>query len=470
MDRYQSRTYYYDEYDGGGLQYGGAKYVNNLIISGLNLPSNIGYTIPISYFMDPKFSYGKFMNGDYTMNAPLAVNQMEQICNLLKNHVGEIAANNGSQAYGHDNFNSTTNNYSGHENQTAFYVMSTVNIGSEITLIPGIRYQNLQTSYTGIRGIESRNSFNVYNHYDTTATQSHGYWLPDVSLKYKPVEWFDLRLAYSNTLSYQDYSAVIPRIDLGNGAIVWNNVKLLPSRSQNFDAYFSFYDNNIGLFTVGAFLKRIDNLIYQWSFFSSGADVIQYLPYQLSQNYQPSGTYSVSTYVNDSYVIKDYGAEVNWQTHFWYLPGPLSGLVFDFNYTHIYSKAEYPFVNTVSTGRSIKYVDTSFTDRLIDQPNDIFNCSLGWDYKGLSLRVSMIYSADIFTGVNYWPQLRTHTSAYRRWDIAVKQNLPWYDIQVFGDINNLNSANDVSVIQGGGVPASQQNYGMTADLGLRIKF
>ena len=69
--------------------------------------------------------------------------------------------------------------------------------------------------------------------------------------------------------------------------------------------------------------------------------------------------------------------------------------------------------------------------------------SLGFDYKGFSIRVSMLYHTDIFTGVNFWPQLRSHTSAYRRWDLAAKQELPWYGIEVFGNLNNMNSAKDI---------------------------
>ena len=106
----------------------------------------------------------------------------------------------------------------------------------------------------------------------------------------------------------------------------------------------------------------------------------------------------------------------------------------------------------------------------MDQPDDIVNLALGFDYKDFSIRVSMLYQTDIFTGVNFWPQLRSHTSAYRRWDIAAKQKLPWYNIEVFCNLNNINGAKDISIIQGGGVPISEQQYGLTADLGLRLEF
>ena len=466
MYRYQTRSYSYDQYDGGGFQYGGASYANDLIISNFSLPQSAKYNIPITDFVDPNYNYGKFLNGDYNLVEPLNLALLSQMVDLLKRNVQNIATNNGSQAFSHDNFLSNTSNYSGDEYQSAFYLMSVINIGPEITFIPGIRYQNLESIYTGVRGIESRNSFNAYNHYDTTVTQNHGYWLPDFSLRYKPLSWFDVRLSYTNTLAYPDFNAIIPRIDVGNGTIAWNNYKILPSRSRNYDAYFSFYDNTIGLFTAGAFLKQIDNLIYPWTFYVSGASAQQYFPASLISS-TPSGTYNVTTFVNDSYMINNYGMELDWQTHFWYLPGPLSGLVFSANFTHIFSKAQYPYVKIISTGRSISYIDTSFTDRLLDQPDNIANLSLGFDYKDFSIRISMLYQADIFTGANFWPQLRTNTSAYTRWDLACKQELPWFNIQIYGDLNNINGANDISVIQGGGVPQSVQNYGMTGDLGLR---
>ena len=469
--RYQTRSYDFEQFDGQGLSLASGRVVDDLITSYFSLPSTLGSTIPIGYFSDPGFSYGKFLNGDYTMISPLSYGMLSLTADLLKRNAAYIAQHGGEIAYGKDNYLSTTNNYDGNENQSAFYVMSVVNIGPDITVIPGVRYQNLRTSYTSSRGIQSPLSYFSYNHYDTTVIQNHGYWLPDISVRYKPTAWCDIRLSYTNTVAYPDYNAIIPRIDVGFGTINYNNYELVPSRSTNYDVYFSFYENTVGLFTVGGFLKQIDNLIYPWSFFVSGNDALPYFPPGLTSS-SPSGTYKVNTFVNDSYRIDDYGMELDWQTHFWYLPGPLSGLVFNVNYTHIFSKAEYPFVYRYqATPRSpVVNIDSSYIDKLLFQPDDIINLSLGFDYSGFSARISMLYSTKIFTGNNFWPQLRTNTSAYRRWDLALKQDLPWFGIQVYGDINNINGANDISVIQGGGVPQSQQDYGMTADFGVRLKF
>ncbi len=470
--RYQPRSYVYDQSGGQGLGLQSAKFVDSLIAS--HFPSTGSYvnttSIPIAPFMDPNFSYGKFLNGDYAMGIPLNFAMLSEMVNFVKSKA-DLIAQRGAIAYFHDNFASTTYNHSGHENQSAFYLMTTINVGPQITIIPGLRYQDLQTTYTAARGLQNTSSLlgGGYLHYDTTLTVSHAYWLPDVILRYKPLSWFDLRLSYTNTLAYPDYNAIVPRIDVSTGGgIAWNNHQLVPSRSTNFDAYLSFYDNSVGLFTIGGFLKQIDDLIYPWSFYVSGNDAATYFPPGMGSS--PSGIYNISTFVNDPYRVDDWGLELDWQTHFWYLPHPFDGLVLNVNYTHVFSRAQYPYTQIVKVDRQLLYVDTSFTDRLLDQPNNILNLSVGYDYGGFSVRVSLLQQADIFTGSNFWPQLRTSTSAYSRWDISVKQELPWFGLQVYGDINNLNGAYDVNVIQAPtAVPNSQQSYGLTADLGLRWK-
>lgn len=167
------------------------------------------------------------------------------------------------------------------------------------------------------------------------------------------------------------------------------------------------------------------------------------------------------------------GVELNWQTHFWYLPGLFSGLVLNVNYTHIFSQAKYPrtTVKTVYYPKFQKTINNSFyTNRLIYQPNDIVNLAVGYGFKGFSARVSMLLQANVFQGRNFWPGLRVNTEKYVRWDLSVRQVLPWFGLQTFFDINNINSARDVNINQGSNFPESEQHYGLTADLGLRLTF
>ena len=181
------------------------------------------------------------------------------------------------------------------------------------------------------------------------------------------------------------------------------------------------------------------------------------------------------TFINNPKAIVILGIETDWQTHFWYLPEPFSWIVFNINYTHIFSEASYPKseVNPVyyEDGTSIITVsDTFYTARLLNQPNDIMNFAIGVDYKGFSSRLSMLYQDDIFKKPDFWMQNRVNSDKYIRWDLSVKQELPWYGIQIFLNLNNITGEDDIDINQKNGYPVTIERYGMTGDLGLRVSF
>ncbi len=468
MFRYTWRLHTYTQSD-GVLNQGSGQNLRSAIVSAYpwmaqppyNIATNGSQFLPITLFESPGFDFGNFLNGQYTMGPAANVS-------MLRNVLAVCQKNGTLDSYSYNKFESMFYNYSGHEEESAGYAMYTLNVGPDFTFLPGVRYQNLYTSYTAPHGIESNTSRTTFTDQDTTTNESHGYWLPMVQLMYRPASWFQVHLAYTNTLTYPDYSAIIPMILLNNTSappsVTWNNFALKPGRSENYDIVLSAFDNTIGLLSVDGFVKRITNLLLGVQQYIINPS--QYLDVPPSYKGAP-----IYTYINNPYPIDDYGVELDWQTHLWYLPGPLSGLVLSANYTHIFSSAKY----LLATEKSVyvpKYtqteVDSFYTDRLIDQPNDIANLALGYDYKGFSIRVSMIYQSNTFNSPDFWPQLRSNSGKYLRWDLAAKQYLPWSGLQVYGDIENLNGANEIYYVQGSGFPTSESEYGMTADLGLRM--
>ena len=87
-------------------------------------------------------------------------------------------------------------------------------------------------------------------------------------------------------------------------------------------------------------------------------------------------------------------------------------------------------------------------DRLLDQPRDIINYSLGYDYKGFSGRLSMNYISNVFSTTNFWPGLREDTDAYRRYDLSMKQKLPVKGLELYLNISNLTEAVDITRLRG----------------------
>jgi TonB-dependent receptor len=441
-----------------------------------NLSTTGNQLLPITVFGDPGLKFGNFLKGRYGPPLPMNLDLLSQIVDLV--HQGAEKADWQTWGYSPDPFGLIANNYSGNEYETAAYAMATINIGTQITLIAGARYQGLTTSYRALRLLDASQQSVYYPgtyklRQDTTIDQYHGYLLPDVSLTYKPLSWLTARLSYTNTLSYPDFTAIIPIIDIysSSNAVTWNNFALKPAHSQNYNVQLSFYNNAIGLFTVGGFLKRLDDMIFtQNSFVSDSVAPNKYpgIP-PPGPNSLPK-VYNVTTEINNPYRIDDYGVELDWQTHFWYLPGLLSGLVFNINYTHIFSSAKYPITITkpgVFPTYIPTHIDTFYTDRLLYQPDNVVNLSAGYDYKGFSVVVSMIYQSNVSSGTNFVAEMRPAKLTYLRWDLTAKQDLPWPGLVVYLNLVDLNHASDTYVVKGNGFPTSESDYGPVVQLGFR---
>jgi len=454
---YRKRSYDFNSYAGSQLYSGGSTIVTKILQDFPQLNAQGGQLSAAVFGGD--YDYGDFLDGDYSLAYP-ALN-----IDLMRKIIPYIKGVPTTEGYRINELGSMLNDYHGTEKKGAFYGMFTVNIGDKITILPGVRYQNLTTEYTAVRGLAVPRGIQGG---DTTVEQSHGYWLPMVHLRYKPYDWLQIHFAYTNTLNYPDYSSITPRYYVGSGFISYNNYKLKPARSENLDLVVSVYSNEIGLLSINGFKKNIKDLIFYSKTYVTDLSAYPDLPVS-------SGSlYELNTYINNPIKIDVYGIETDWQTRFWYLPSPFNGLVFNINYTHIFSEAKYPkseynveyddYGNSVTT-----IVNTHYTTRLLNQPNDIVNLSFGYDFMGFSARVSMLYQDNIFKNPDFWMQNRVNSDKFTRWDLSIKQVLPWYGMQVYFNLNNISSAKDIDINQKTSFPASEQHYGMSGDLGLRLR-
>ncbi len=478
---YRYTTRYYNFQDGYGSLYGGyASGRRNQLVRALpwlaqppyNIDTNAtaSTSFPIFGFYNPNMNYGQFLNGNYSMFSGVGTGPLSTIIAELKVLGAQTATPETVPDYIPDVYGSLASDYYGNEFRSAEYLMATINLGPQVTVVGGARYQGLKTSYTAPQFIGNADATNPYPrtlpHTWVTKDEYHGYLLPDINVKYDPFVWLSIRGSYTSTLAYPNYYQITPRMDVSSNSghyVVWNNYALSPAFSHNYDLQVAAYDNTIGLLAVDPFLKRIDDLMFSQQTYISDPSLYPGVPANTK-------TFSLTTYINNPYPVNLWGVEAEWQTHFWYLPGPFSGLVLNVNFTHIFSSAKYPYSVTEHSPVypfPVIHVDTTYTDRLIQQPNDIANLSIGYDYGQFSILASMIYQSEVYNQTDFYNSLRVDKTKYLRWDISVKQGLPWTDAQVYLDLYNLNSANDVYVVRGSGFPQSESDYGLTADLGIR---
>lgn len=200
----------------------------------------------------------------------------------------------------------------------------------------------------------------VANDYDT----SYGYWLPSLNLRWELTDGLQFRFAYSKGLAPPDLGlirnyfpialsisartdangatipievtpvapgtgafgsdgVIAPGQTLISGTINAGNPDLKPIRADNFDITAEWYFSNVGQLTASLFYKRLEgvltNDIVRRSFTNNGAtfDVV------------------VTTPVNSTQTGKIKGFELAYQQVFDFLPGPLSGLGLQANYTFV---------------------------------------------------------------------------------------------------------------------------------------
>lgn len=462
-------------------------------INGYNLydevVDNYGW-IPMTLLMDD-YSRDNFLadfKGDWPIGYTMNPDAMVTFANAIENCIGS----SGLPAFPEIVSDSRANDYEGEERYNAAYVMSEINIGDYIKVIPGVRFVNDYSRYSAeqFREVNVNNTQKPPAELDTLDRErDFNFLLPMVHVQIDPTDWLKIRLARTETIARPDYTQYIPRtnINFQGDQIQAGNSSLKPSRSYNYDASISLYENKVGLFTVSAFHKTIEDLVRWTRLYSITLDKV---PEGLNI---PDGWLeqnpNIDTFINSPNEATYKGIEFDWQTNFWYLPSFLKGLVLNVNYTRIFSNTDYEWkfrtqqcVRNCGTPRAIYesvYIDTLRTDaRMLDQPAHIANLTIGYDYKGFSTRLSYLYQTDRLTGINQSaPILDTYSGEYRRIDLQVKQRVN-PNIEVYGNFSNLTNRPDRN-FQGGegddsalgsGSPTYIEYYGLTVDVGVRLKF
>ena len=352
--------------------------------------------------------------------------------------------------------------YEAGEAIAAGYLMAEVNLGRRVMVLPGFRYERTETEYTSIFGRPisgDDGQAGIGSRRDTTGGQTYGEFLPMAHLRYRPTDWFDIRLAVTKTLSRPNYFNLVPweRIDFFDNNIERGNADLKHSKAWNYDAFLSFY-NRLGLFTVGGFYKEVEGIDYlRQTRITEG----EFNGFQLTEPVNAEGTSTV------------YGFEVELQTNLRFLPSPLDGVVLYANYSRIYSETFFPFFEIGPRSPDPPFrpiiIDTVRAGRLPGQADYIANLSVGYEKGGFTGRISMIYQGPSLQFVGTRGELDGFTNTFARWDLAVQQKIG-RGLSVYLNVNNLTDRPEAAFLGIETFATVEEFFGWTADLGVRYKF
>ncbi|MGK9477796.1 TonB-dependent receptor [Melioribacter sp. OK-6-Me] len=451
---------------------------NDLDIVRLYLKDRFGLTnydiagdFPYAPFIDRNYNAGDFKAGvDYTISRVPNKNTMVDVYHEIENLTSVRGIPTGKTVY-YDYVPSISNDYYGYENYFGAYIMPTITLGgNKVIFIPGFRYEYNKTEYTANRSNSPGRDTDPYVYFPYTSTRKNEYLLPMVHLKYQVNYWFDIRASYTQTLSRPDYVRIIPTWTTYGNSITWNNVNLKPAEAKNLDLFLSFYSDKLGLLTFGVFNKQIEGFIYGTTTWIADSS---YLQPEWPESVKPGG--QINGFINNPNTAKLWGIEAEWQSNFWFLPGIWRGLVINVNYTYTNSDLKYPRtvpiyqyvqVGPIKIPKIVGTGDGSYNARLLDQPTHIFNFTVGFDYKGFSVRGSAQFKSDVFRADNWYKELQQTTDPLTLWTVKVRQMLPVDGLQIYFNINNLTKAVDQTSNYGTGWFSYRSYYGLTADLGI----
>ncbi len=391
-------------------------------------------------------------------------NKIKYIINNMYDLMGHVASTDAE-------------NYTNNEQIYAGYVMSVINVGQMITLIPGVRYEYDKFSTMGRTW--KQNTTDYYapdaqqgNLGDTTNGSYNRRFFPMFHLKFKPVSWFDMRFSYTNTLTRPDLTSRSPSTyqDISYNLTVGNPF-LLPEKNTNYDLYFSFYGNEIGLFTAGLFYKELEDQVFQYNI-----HIIKPADYGLAAPYA-NKIYSI--WINNKWPGYIKGLELDWQTQFSYLPGLLKGIILNANLTFMQSNTKYPFYsfNTISLPkppfRKSIGVDSLRADKITGMPDMVGNISLGYEIGGFSGRISAYYQSNTLTGVTAQKKsIDLSNGEYLRLDLQLSYKLKKIPgLMVYFNAENLTNYPDMKFeTYYPNKTQYEEKYGISADIGVRYKF
>jgi TonB-dependent receptor len=381
----------------------------------------------LSDYADPGFSpTTRILDGRYTMGPFIAAGTARS---LLPGFGGELDPE------------ADLADYDAKEKVAAGYAMAEINLGDDLMILPGVRYEHTELDYTGYEVL-----FDANGDYESTqpltGTRSYGDWLPNLQLRYRVANGRgNVRAAFTRTLARPNYYDLVPyelvldedlEIEKGNST-------LAPTRSWNFDLLYEHFLPSVGVVSAGFFRKRLDDYIYLFTL----------------QEPRNGDLYRVRQPLNGDKATLT-GFELALQNRLSFLPSPLDGLGFYGNYTYSDSEAQFPDRQGEKAS-------------LPGQSKHVGNVALTYEKGGFSGRVALNFHGKFLSEVGETPAGDIYYDNHAQLDVAASQRVAG-GLRLFLELNNL--TNEPLRYYEGSVdrPIQEEYYSWWGAFGLKWDF
>jgi TonB-dependent receptor len=297
-------------------------------------------------------------------------------------------------------FRNALSEFSANERVSAAYIMHDVDLG-KLHVNMGLRYENTYQQYRAYADTvqADQNSIDptLPNRIKVIGTHTYDDWFPSLQLRYALDNASNLRFAVTRGIARPDYASLAPTTTgtpnsqiaggaANNHTVSLGNPNLHAETAWNFDLLGERYLHGLGLISGGLFYKELSNVVFTQNFAGYNGPVAAYRGAFFSQPENGGGGHLA-------------GVEVDWEYHFTFLPGALSGIGVDVNYTHTHSYVvlPQPAVDSV-TGNIIPGAFANPRKAALPRTSpDLANASLLYDYGPIQFRAAWVYQGENIT-------------------------------------------------------------------------
>ncbi|HNW60412.1 MAG TPA: TonB-dependent receptor [bacterium] len=387
--------------------------------------------------------------------------------------------------YEYDDYNIT-------ERVGAGYVMGTLNLGQFATVIGGVRIEQEDNDYLAGYMPKASSGFPISPNAvrDTTSEASQQVVLPNVNVAIAPFNFMKLRMAAFKALARPDFNMRLDRYIAGRGAEVGSNFEVMvgnpdlkTAEAWNYEVNPTFFSKTIGLISLSAYYKEIDNMYHMLNDFGTTGDtLIQH--FGINWASQMLGTsYSLTLPYNSPKPTKVWGFEFEHQVNFNFLPGLLKNIVLSYNASVVRSEA-YIYTARLDSvfydppgpikGSWKKFNALDEDKRKLENMPEFFgNIALGYDIGRFSGRISLYHQGEHNVSYSASGLSDVVTNAYTRIDLALKQGIT-KNIALVLNVNNLTDVEEGNSVRNRvrnwTLFNQSEKYGTTSDFGVTMNF
>lgn len=325
------------------------------------------------------------------------------------------------------------------EDVLAAYAQEQMSFG-KLGLLAGLRVEHTSARYDGnaIAG-------SVVSPLETT--NSYTNLFPSLQARYELAPKAIVRASFSSTIARPGFNqtSAATSVDVGNNMVTTGNPALKPTLSNNFDLAFEQYLPQGGIASFGVFDKALKDYVVARAGFQTFPDTGAYAG--LSANTKVISFGNVSS-------ARARGFEANYEQHFTFLPGLLSGLGAGFNVTYVDSSFQ------IRPGENSTLPSTS---------RNTYNGSLFWERDGLNLRLSTYYTSRNLLGIGGDATQDIYSEGRRSADFGASYQIA-KNYGVFLNVKNLTNT-PMKFTEGSADRVIQREfYGKTVEGGLTFNF